>query len=676
MQAIVTSGLLLIPFFVHAEEVSSDKFVRFDGATTSNELGSDVAMIGDVNADGFPDMLIGDYYDTAAGTESGAAYLVYGTAERFTSATADLSSAVRFQAAAEGDKFGFSVAGAGDLNNDGFDDFLIGAPGVSVSRGSVYLFYGKEAAFTGELSEGVELYNGDAGDEFGYSMAGLGDVNGDGFDDMAVGAPFKTNTIESTEYEWAGSVSIVYGQSDPLSTTDVGLGDTIIGDQIVGYFGRSISATGDMDGDGRADLIVGGDGYIEFGRAYLIYGGHENDYSETITENVTNGNAIQFDGVSEDLLTGRAVAGNGDFDGDGNMDLAITSTQSSGPVNEDVGAVYIVYGGIIFDPAVDLSVEGVKFIGAGEDDHLGKDVQFADMDGDGIDDLLVSTPDHNVTPNDEFTGDEGVAYIVYGKADRDFNGNAITDVGQEIEISSIASELYTGEDAGQRFGNAIDAADIDGDGKAELLASASGYNAVGAVYLGYFYEETGEEVENGGGESAVVSGAEGNKNGKITVTYADDSTEQFTVFNISTDKKTIAQQFKDTKWIVVLHPYGKKLALVNGLNGTVKSVLTFSSSEMKYKKNWMKQFNLREDQDKKKEVIVASKKEENVRLSVVRVNTDDKKLHLLDSETLKNSNIVPKKTKPKSKKIMLRNSEEKVLATYSVSKKYALHSQE
>ncbi|MBI2411528.1 MAG: DUF5011 domain-containing protein [Candidatus Kerfeldbacteria bacterium] len=168
-----------------------------------------------------------------------------------------------------------------------------------------------------------------------------------------------------------------------------------------------------------------------------------------------------------------------------------------------------------------------------------------------------------------------------------------------------------------------------------------------------------------------VTTVTGAKNGKITVMYDDDSTTTYTIFTTDTDKETLVTFYTDTEYVIVLHPKGKKMALVNPSTGEVYSTVTLSDKK-KYGKNAMKQYNVREDQDTKTEMIVTSKKDNAVKLSIVSVNIAELALKKKDAVTYNNSHVNVSKTKTKSKTITLRNTDKETLQAYHVSKKYAL----
>ncbi len=214
---------------------NGSELYRFNGG---GGFGHAVGGAGDVNRDGFDDVIVGDYTDLG---ETGSATVFSGQ---------DGRALHTLQGDAAEDRFGWSVSGAGDVDNDGFDDVIVGAVSALTGRGSAKVFSGRTGMplfiFNGELS----------GDFFGESVGAAGDVNSDGHADLIVGAAFDdVDAIDD------GSVSVLSGRDGtPLYTFN--------GDSGSDLFGWAVSGAGDVNGDGISDLLVGaptdfgaGDGY-------------------------------------------------------------------------------------------------------------------------------------------------------------------------------------------------------------------------------------------------------------------------------------------------------------------------------------------------------------------------------------------------------------------------------
>ncbi|MFN0044006.1 MAG: beta strand repeat-containing protein [Alphaproteobacteria bacterium] len=250
--------------------VDGTRAVRLDGGAAGDLAGRSVSSAGDINGDGFGDLVIGaPSADPAGRADAGAAYVVYGKASGFGASISlgDLDGTNGFvvRGAASGDNLGLSVSAAGDFNGDGLDDFVVAAPGADVAdagdAGRVYVVYGKAGGFGASLdlsqtmaeSDGFEVSGFVAGDLAGRSISAAGDVNGDGFDDIAIGAPNHASG--------AGEAYVVFGGNYSGAATGVGgAGADVMagteGDDVL--FGRQGNDT--VSGGAGADRLSGGAG--------------------------------------------------------------------------------------------------------------------------------------------------------------------------------------------------------------------------------------------------------------------------------------------------------------------------------------------------------------------------------------------------------------------------------
>ena len=222
------------------------------GEGPSNSFGRSVGTAGDVNGDGYSDVVVGA---PGYGDFQGRIYVYAGSAD-------GLGTVPAFTATGQGANghFGYSAGTAGDVNRDGYDDLIVGADCQGKNTGWIYVFAGSSNGLSvtpifAATGEGEHNH-------FGYSVGAAGDVNGDGYDDVIVGA-FHYN--DST-----GRVYIYPGNGDGLSSTPI-LSAT--GEGPASSFGRSVSVAGDVNGKGHADVVIGACGYDEYmGRAYLYFG--------------------------------------------------------------------------------------------------------------------------------------------------------------------------------------------------------------------------------------------------------------------------------------------------------------------------------------------------------------------------------------------------------------------
>ena len=315
-----------------------------------------VSGAGDVNVDGFDDLLIGA---STANSSVGASYVVYGSANGF-SAALNISSlngtnGFVINGIDRGDCSGNSVSGAGDVNGDGLDDLLIGAPGTGNSNtdltaGKSYVVYGSltgfSAAFNLSSLNGTNgfVINGIDEDDFaGGSVSGAGDVNGDGLDDLLIGA-VRANSL-------AGESYVVYGSTNGtaaafnLSSLNGTNGFVINGIDSYDYSGVSVSGAGDVNGDGLDDLLIGAYASSSYaGESYLVYGS-PTGFSASLNLSSLNGtNGFVINGVDSYDYSGRPVSGAGDVNGDGLDDLLIGALGADPNGNSSAGESYVVYG--------------------------------------------------------------------------------------------------------------------------------------------------------------------------------------------------------------------------------------------------------------------------------------------------------------------------------------------
>ncbi len=348
--------------------------------STDMALGVFVAMAGDVNADGYDDVIATPYWtDHGATLNTGAVYVFSG--RDLGSATTLSNAMAAIYGAAADEQFGFSgIAGAGDFNNDGYADIVATAfpnpPGTY--RGDVYFFSGRDLRQEMTSADAVVKVSGaNDGDEFGWALSGIGDVNGDGFGDVLIGAEGATVGGHGA----AGKAYLFSGKGITSATT---IGDafaTIVSatpeDKI--YMADRASGTGDVDGDGVPDIIIGAEGEESYtGAAYLFSGA-------ALSGDMTTAAAFaRISGAAVDDAFGLQVAGVGDVDGDGLNDVGVGApAHSCGK-----GAAY-VFSGAILRGTVGTDAALAAIVGKNDSDQAYLIGGAGDINGDGRADIAV-----------------------------------------------------------------------------------------------------------------------------------------------------------------------------------------------------------------------------------------------------------------------------------------------
>jgi len=324
---------------------------RLDGTATSSQSGRSVASAGDVNGDGYDDLIVGAPY-------ANASYVVFGKASGFAAdfalSTVDGTTGFRL-GGVTGDRAGYSVASAGDVNGDGYDDLIVGAWRANGATGASYVVFGKASGFVADLA--LSTLDGTTGfrldgvafdDRAGYSVASAGDVNGDGYADLIVGAPFAdlTGTVSGSSYVVFGKAS-GFAATLGLGTLDGTTGFRLDGAAAGDRSGRSAASAGDVNGDGYDDLIVGAWGADPNGNytgaSYVVFGKASGFAATLGLGTLDSATGFRLDGAAGGDQSGWSVASAGDVNGDGYADL-IVGALGADPNGSDSGASYLVFG--------------------------------------------------------------------------------------------------------------------------------------------------------------------------------------------------------------------------------------------------------------------------------------------------------------------------------------------
>ena len=443
------------------------------GGEDSELLGSSVSGAGDVNDDGYDDFIVGASGSDAGGTDAGRVYVYSGL-------TGGVLWTLTGQAA--GDRFGKSVSGAGDVNDDGYDDFIVGASendAGGASAGRAYVYSGLTGTvlwtFTGEA----------AGDDFGASVSGAGDTDDDGYADLIVGA-LRNDAAGSN----AGRAYVYSGHTGNLLWTFSGF---LSGD----HFGYSVSGAGDVNIDGYDDLIVGarnaGGG---IGRAY-VYSGQTGGWLHVFTGEATND---EF---------GCSVSGAGDVNNDGILDVIVGAQGQDGGAG-DAGRAYVFSG----------PTDVLCFTGQAANDYLGYSVSWVgDIDKDGYDDVIVGVP-----ADDQWGTDAGYMYVYSGRTGNFIRSGSSGFAGDNFGLS-VSGVGDLDDDTYPDYMVGAPCRDAGGD-DAGAAYVYSGYN--GTILCTFFGDAPGEwvgysvsgagDMNNDGYDDAIIGAPRADQ-------YADDAGE-------------------------------------------------------------------------------------------------------------------------------------------------------
>jgi Ca2+-binding RTX toxin-like protein len=442
---------------------------KLSGAAANDFAGQSVASAGDVNGDGFADLIIGATGAAPHGSSSGASYVVFGHASGFAAnidlSTLDGATGFKLSGEATGDFSGHSVASAGDFNGDGFADVIVGAPGAPSFHftGASYVVFGRASGFAANLdlssldsSTGFKLSGANALDQTGCSVASAGDVNGDGFADLIIGAYAAKGIGLAT-----GASYVVFGQA---SGFDAITGFTLRGSGRYDQAGYSVASAGDVNGDGFADMIVGANLAGNYGASYVVFGKASGFAANIVLASVDGVTGFAFSTGTN--YSGFSVASAGDVNGDGFSDVIVAAKHIAANGHVDAGAAYVLFGKASgFAAGIDLaSVDGstgFKLSGVPAADFSGRPTvaSAGDVNGDGFADLIVGAPTAN--PHGNYSG---ASYVVFGKLPDAAVNRSGTDASQTLAGGDFADTLsgLGGDDT------------LHGNGGNDMLVGGSG----------------------------------------------------------------------------------------------------------------------------------------------------------------------------------------------------------
>lgn len=443
---------------------SSISGIALLGSNPGDRAGYQARGAGDVNGDGIVDLILSSSSKDSSGfVNNGAVYVVYGGSHLNSIASLNLEDVGTptgipgFQIAgtATTDLLGFDVAPAGDVDGDSFQDILVSLYGLGFET---YLVYGSvtlpsqfNLSDIGDVSQPGTTVSGTkfftsvvAGEAPGWSVGTVGDIDGDGFSDYAIGDVAKYHPSEDVYGSpgQPGSTYVLYGSTNRPAQVDVvdiasaGPGASgVEGFEYVGSFdhmGFAIGAGNDFNSDGFDDALLSESGtelIPQAGSAHVVFGNPVRHTGRILGRDApANGIAARYIGdVSPGQEFGTSLQGAGDFNGDGHTDIVLGSREYCPyPANAiGPGKAYVLYGGphistgqLTFPTDFGTAIDGAQFVGEITGDGAGFEIAgMGDYNGDGLGDILVGAPN--------YSQNSGAVYLVYGQ-----RGNRVTWIGK------------------------------------------------------------------------------------------------------------------------------------------------------------------------------------------------------------------------------------------------------
>jgi len=391
------------------ESLTSSQGVTIKGTPQNGILGTSISPAGDFNGDGIDDFLVADCYYLG---ETGVVYVLFGRTEGLENMTptAGLTTSQGFliKGPSGATRFGAAVCNLGDVNGDGIDDIMI----VASTPGQIYVVYGKKEPQDIFMSSGFTsdqgylLHSSDITMFFVPNIKGAGDVNGDGIKDILIGIPqYSSNT---------GIVYIIYGSKNnpsliELNTSlDPSQGFWIQGSGVSRSFGTQLRPAGDLNGDKIGDFIIGETGTASTnGAVYILYGRKSKQTGFTIGSSLNSSDGWIITGPSAGSSFGNPISLGGDINGDGFIDMMVGASKQNG------GTSYIISGAENGFSGVSLTSSGrVSAVTASQSTMTCvESLSIGDMNGDDLTDLAFRC--RPISSGSATT----TVYVVYGSVE-------------------------------------------------------------------------------------------------------------------------------------------------------------------------------------------------------------------------------------------------------------------
>lgn len=454
--------------------------VQLTGSASGDMAGFNALVAGDLNGDGYADLAIAAPGSDLRQPDAGAVFLVFGSAKGIESL--ELTQAKAWlEGEGRGDRAGQGLAALGDVNGDGLDDLAIGAPyqdAGGIDAGKIYLVFGRASGwYPGmRLSDASAGFVGKQGEALGGldTLAGGGDFNGDGYQDLLIGNPYAADAGAE-----AGKLTLIAGHpgswTASASVSTAGLSWT--GQSVGTWLGASSSFVHDLDGDGYDEVLVGAPrsspNGVSSGAAWLIPG--EGSVPKEVRSISTA--PLQLTGETAGEEAGGFVSSGTDLSGDGLDELLIAASGNS--TAGSAGKLYVVQGSEArTSPQEPLPLRRAELTihGSRTSEYLGRpSLGVGDMDGDGLGELLLGV--WNVDP--QYSQPSTDAALLFSWPDT-LSDRSLFD----LDAPWIFDHEQPPDAAGYSLGGA---GDVDGDGFPEMLIGAPLLDTVGAVDGGRVY---------------------------------------------------------------------------------------------------------------------------------------------------------------------------------------------